>query len=706
MSCNSISLQYILNLHVQLHKQDGTETPGPLRINLFYRPSFSKQITSLVAAATQGMGFSEAVGIVEPPVEDNDMKTEEEHAGIDVQTPNRGPDQDDAQHEAYNSNEDQKVSEERQSVGLEDTPNVNSSLPTPHAPVNDGKEVVESKDEKGAGPVEAKVEEDDDEEYDLDWDIAEAASEAGGCVESKADDAKSVSESSTSASETPKPGDVTASAQIERMTEVVIEEISDEVSAHDPQQPEEIEETSSSTEETNSSAEASHSPSIQEDEELIEYEEDDETTLQPAPTDLVTKDTDEHQSAGSDGSSRRSSMGSGHSQATGSPHVHGMPSPPFSYRLITPSLEDPFRSTNELGYASKDPPAYNTCKYCDHVAYNDEIIGTQKVESLDYLSGHESDRAEDLEKVNRSTSPIGTNDGDVNEGDKITAGPKIPSSIPVFHGGDDPGGEYEYVEGQQQQQQQQGFDGHGYSDQARQFQIEEQNYGGEHVGYQNNQDDNLQDAEYFEDEDFEYYADYPSDERNEYLDDAENELQGDADGYDHYPGGDGAYNEFGGEQEHPVEGENGYPVEYSHEGYDEDAAAYYQHEELGDVDDVEAAKDNVVGKGDHKHSSPPSDAVDILKKPPVVVSEVEEEQLIDYEDDDELAKEPTHNSPSQLLKSPGEQKRMREDEPGQDGYDSTGENQGLWQYSLHNDEWTWNEGPDYIFPPAKRVRSE
>lgn len=690
MSCNSISLQYILNLHVQLHKQDGTETPEPLRINLFYRPSFSKQITSLVAAATQGMGFSEAVASIEPPVEDSHMKTEEGHTGIDVQTPNRGPDQDDTQNEAHDSIEDQKDSEEKQLTGLGDAITVDSSLPKPHAPVDNIETITETKDEKGEGLVKAKVEEDDDEEYELDWDIAEAD------VEPKTDEAKSISKPLTPTSETPKLGDVEASAQIERTTEIFIEEISDEVSVHDPQQPEEIEETSSSAEETNSSAEASYTPSIQEDEELIEYEEDDDDTQQPAPTDPATKDINQ-----SDESSRCSSTGEDHVRASHSPHAHGMRSPSFSFCSDTPSLEDPLRSTGYVGITSQ---TYNMCKYCDHVTYGCEIIGSQKLGLPDCESSRESDHSEVPEKVDQSNSPIETNGGDANEGDEISATPKVPSSIPVFQGGDGPGGEYEYVEGQEQQQQQ-GYDEHGYSEQAQQFQTEEQNYGGEHVEYQNNQNENFQEPEYLEDEDFEYYADYPSDEQNEYLDDTENKLQGDTDGYNHYPGGDGAYNEFGGEQEHPVEDENGYSTEYPHEAYGEDAAAYYQHEEFGDVD-VGAIEDNGVGKRDHENFPSSSDALDTLKKSSVIVSEVEEEQIIDYEEDDELTKEPVHNSHSQLLKSPGEQKRMREDELEQNGPDSTGENQGLWQYSPYSGEWTWNKDPDCISPPAKRVRSE
>lgn len=683
MSCNSISLQYILNLYVQLHKQDGTETPGPLRINLFYRPSFSKQITSLVAAATQGMGLSEAVAVIEPSVGDSHMKTEEEHSGIDVQTPDRGLDQDGTQHEAHNISEDQEAPEEKQSAGLEDAISVDSRLPIPRIPVDNVEVVVENKDEKGL--VEAKVE-DDDEEYELDWDIAEVGSDVGD-VEPKADDAKSVSGSSKSASETPKPGGVAASVQVERTTEILIEEISDETSVHDAQQPEEIEETSSSTEETNSSAEASHSPSIQEDEELIEYEEDDETTQQLAPTDSPTKDTD--QSAESE-SSRRSSTGEDHVQASDSPNLHGMPSPPFSCRLGTPSLESPPPKV-ELGGAGGASHAYYMCKYCDHVTYDDEMIGSQKLGSPVRPRSRESDHTEGLEKVNIS---IGTNNDNADEGDNVSGTPKVPSSIPVFHGGDGPGGEYEYVEGQQQQQEE--YDEHGYRDETQQFQTEEHEYSG----------DNLQGSEYLEDEGFEYYADYPSDEQNDYLDDAKNELKGDADGYDHYPSGDGAYNEFGGEQEHPVEDENGYPVEYPHEGYGEDAAAYYQHEEFGDVDDVEAIEDSGVRKGDREHSTLPSDAVDILKGSSVIVGEIEEEQLIDYEeDDDELAKEPTHSSPPpQLLKSPGDQKRMREDEPEKNGSDSPGENQGLWQYSLHKGECTRDS--DCISLPAKRVRSE
>lgn len=702
MSCNSISLQYILNLHVQLHKQDGTETPGPLRINLFYRPSFSKQITSLVAAATQGMGLSEAIATIESPVEDSHMKIEEEHTGIDVQTSNRGSDQDDARHEPRNITKDQEASEEKQSGGLGDVISVDSSLPATGVPTDNVEVVVESKDQKSEALVEAKVEEDEDEEYELDWDIAEAGSEVGD-VELKADDAKSVS-GSTSASETPRPGDATASVQIEHTTEIFIEEISDEISVHDPQQPEEIEETSSSTEEINSSAEASHSPSTHEDEELIEYEEDDETIQQLAPTDSSSKDTD--QLAESDESSHRSSTGEDHIQPSDSPHVHGMPSPPFSYRLGTPSLEEPFRPQSELGCVGGASQAYHMCKYCDHDTYDDEMIGSQKLESPDRPSSRESGHAGELEKVNVSNSPIGTNNDNANGSDEVSTAPKAPSSIPVFHGGDGPGGEYEYIEGQQQEQE---YDGHEHSDETQQFQTEEQEYGGEHVGYQNNQDNNLQDPdpEYLEDEGFEYYADYPSDEQNEYLNDAENELQGDADGYDHYPGGDGAYNEFGGEQEHPVEDENGYPAEYPHEGYGEDAAAYYQHEEFGDVNHVEAIEDSEVGKGDHEHSLLPSDAEDIREKSSVIVSEIEEEQLIDYEeDDDELAKEPTHNSPPQLLKSPGEQKRMREDEPEQNGSDNPGENQGLWQYSPYNDTWTWTRDPDCVSPLAKRVRSE
>lgn len=692
MSCNSISLQYILNLHVQLHKQDGTETPEPLRINLFHRPSFSKQITSLVAAATQGMGFSEAVTSIEPPVEGSHMKTEEEHTGIDVQTPNREPDQDDTQNEAHNSTEDQKVSEGKRLTGLGDAISVDPSLPKPRAPVDTIESIMETKDEKGEGLVKAKVEEDDDEEYELDWDIAEAD------VEPKTDEAKSISEPPTPASETPKLGDIKASVQIERTTEILIEEISDEASVHDPQQPEEIEETSSSAEETNSSAEASHTPSIQEDEELIEYEEedDDDTTQQPAPTDPATKDINQ-----SDESSRCSSTGEDHVQAS---HSHGMRSPSFSSCLGTPSLVDYFRSTGGPGYVGMTSQTYHMCKYCDHVTYGCEIIGSQKLESPDCESSRESEHSEELEKVNRSNSPIGTNDGNSNGGDGISATPKVPSSIPVFHGGDGPGGEYEYVEGQEQQQQQ-GYDGHEYSEQAQQFQTEEQDYSGEHVGYQN-QDGNLQEPEYLEDEDFEYYADYPSDEQNEYLDDTENKLKDDTDGYNHYPGGDGAYNEFGGEQEHPVEDGNGYSAEYPHEAYGEDAAAYYQHEEFGDVG-VGAIEDSEVGKREHEHSPSLSDAVDILKKSSVIVSEVEEEKIIDYEeDDDELAKEPVHNSHPQLLKSPGEQKRMREDELEQNGPDSTGENQGLWQYSPYCGEWTWNKDPDCISPPAKRVRSE
>lgn len=690
MSCNSISLQYILNLHVQLHKQDGTETPDPLRINLFYRPSFSKQITSLVAAATRGMGFSEAVAIIEPSVEDSHMKTEEEHSGIDVQTPNRGP-EDDAQHEAHNSTEDQKVSEEKQSTKLENAISVDSNLPTPRTLVDNFETIV--KDEKSEDLVEAKVEEDDDEEYELDWDIAEAD------VEPKIDDAKSISEPPTPALGTPKPGDAAASMQIERTTEILIEEISDEVSVHDPQQPEEIEETDSSAGETNSSAEASHSPSIQEDEELIEYEEDDETTQQPASTNSATKDID--QSAESDESSRSSSTGEDHVRASHSPHAHGMPSPPFLSRLSTPSLEEFFRSMSGLGYVGMASQDYHMCKYCDHITYDGEMTGSQKLESPDCPSSRESDHDEDLENMNRSNSPTGTNDGNANESDEISA-PKVPSSIPVFHGGDGPGGEYEYVEGQQQQQQ--GYDGHEYSEQAQQFQTEEQDYGGEHVEYQNNQDDSLQAPDYLGDEDFEYYPDYPSDEQNEYLDDTENKVQGDTDGYDNYPGGDGAYNEFGGEQEHPIEHENEYS-EYPHEGYGGDAA-YYPHEGFGDID-VGAIEDNEVRKRDHEHSPLPSGAVDILKKSPVIASGVEEEKLIDYEeDDDELAKELVHNPNPQLLKSPGEQKRMREDEQEQNGPDSTGKNQGLWQDALYGGDWTWNKTPDYISPPAKRVRSE
>lgn len=654
MSCNSISLQYILNLYVQLHKQDGTEIPGPLRINLFYRPSFSKQITSLVAAATQGMGLSEAVTIVEPLVGDSHMKTEEEHSVIDVQTPDRGLDQDDAQHEEHNITEDQEALEEKQPAGLEDAISGNSSLPTPHTSVDNVEVVVENKGEKGEGLVEAKVE-DDDEEYELDWDIAEVGSDVGD-VELKADDAKSVSGSSKSASETPKPGGVAASVQVEHTTEILIEEISDETSVHGAQQPEEIEETGSSTEETNSSAEASHSPSIQEDEELIEYEEDDETTQQLAPTDSPTKDTD--QSAQSDESSRRSSTGEDHVQATDSPNLHGMPSPPFSYRLDTPSLESPPPKI-ELGGASEASHAYFMCKYCDHVTYDDEMIGSQKLGSPARSSSRESGHAE--EEVNIS---IETNNDNADGGDDVPGTPKVPSSIPVFHGGDGSGGEYEYVEGQQQQQEE--YD--GYRDETRQFQTEEHEYSG----------DNLQGPEYLEGEDFEYYADYPSDEQNDYLDDAKNELKGNADGYDHYPSGDGVYNEFGGEQEHPVEDENGYPVEYPHESYGEDAAAYYQHEDFGNVDDVEAIEDSGVRKGDHEHSPLPSDAVDILKESSVIVGEIEEEQLIDYEeDDDEFAKEPTQSSPPQLLKSPGDQKRMREDEPEKNGPNSPSENQGL-----------------------------
>lgn len=699
MSCNSISLQYILNLHVQLHRQDGVENPEPLRINLLTRPSFSKQITSLVAAATQGMGFSEAIGSIEILVEDSHMKNEEEHAGSDVHTPNRELDQDDAQHEARSSNENQKDLEE-ESAELEDPLNPDSSLTTPRASENINGKPTETKDEKVPDSAEAKVEEDDDDDFDLEYgteenqEAVQDGSEVGG-VGLNTNDAESTPESS-SGSETPKPTtgpasnhseEITESVQIERATEVHFEEILDEASPRSLQQPEEIEDT-------DSNVEADRSPSIYEDEELIEYEEDEETIQQSATADVPAKNVDKQQSPKSNESSHHSPAGEEHPQAADSPQVHGMPGLPFFYPIYF-SPGNPFCSIGELGCASSDSGACDTCKYCDHVTYDEEMIGIQKLESPDHESNHGSDHAgEDLEK---------TNEDNTNEDGDVSADPKVPSSIPVFHGDDGPEGEYEYGDDQQQQV----YNQQEYDDQAQPFQKEEQEYDEERVGFENN--DNLQGSEYFEG-DFEYNADYPSDEQNEYLDGVENDLQGDADGYDHYAGDDGGYNEFGGEQEYPAEDENGYPIDYPHEGYDEDAAAYYQHEEFGDVGDIKAVEDHEFGvsmKGDQGHVLLPSDAVDILK-PPVVVSQVEEEQLIDYEDDDdEFTKVPARDSQAQLLKSPTEQKRMREDELEQNEYDSTGENQGLWQYSPYTGEWTWTRGPDCISPPtAKRVRSE
>lgn len=703
MSCSSISLQYILNLHVQLHKQDGIEMPEPLRINLNTRPSFSKQITSLVAAASQGMGFSEAIGL---------ENIQEDHTESGIVTQNIRLQQNDQQEE-HNNSEDQNLPEEKQSDEMEDTLQADSGLTTPRAVEGHRETLVEAESKKYEAPVEAKIEEeDDDDDFDLEYgteenkEVVKDQSEADD-AELKTDDTKSTPGSS-SASETPKPTTeqtnkdtevTTASAEI-GTPEVLFEEISDEVSPHNLQQPEEIEDS-------DSSAEADHTPSIFEDEELIEYEEEeeeeDEVIHEPASADIPTEDADEHQSVESDESSHHSPIEEGHPQKADSPHVHGMPGSPFSYYFpMSPSPEKPFWSMNELGCIGGSQPCY-MCNRCDHVTYDEGMIGTQGLESPGRQSSHESIHAEeDIEKVNRAGSVPGANGDNTNEDEDVSTNPKAASSIPVFHGDDGPEGEYQYDEEQQEQK----YEGHQYDDQAQQFQTEVQELDEESAGYENsNHNDKLQDAEYFEG-DFEYNAEYASDEQNGYLDGAGNELQGDADGYD-YADDDGAYNEFGGEQEYPAEDEDGYPIDYPHEGYEGDTAAYYRDEGFG-VDNVETVGDEyaVPTKGDNGHVLLPSDAVDILKKPSVIVSQVEEEQLIDYEDDEEeLVKEPAHNPP-QLLKSPSEQKRMREVEPEESGYDSTSENQGWWHYSPQDGQWSWKHTYSILSLAAKRVRSE
>lgn len=564
-----------------------------------------------------------------------------------------------------NNSDDGKLLGERPATELEHTQNIDSTSTTPRVLEINSEGLLEENENqaKGEYSVKEKREEDieDDDDFDLEYgnngneEAEEDGIEAGG-VELKADDNKSPLGSS-SASETPKPRvgsidesseGIEASAQVESMTEIVIEEILDEVSQHDVQQPEDIEDSVS---------EANNRTPEHEDEELIEYEEDDKTSQQSVTANAPAKSLDEHQPAESRESSHHSHVDQEVSHASSSPR-DSTSNTFFLYSLLFPY----------------------------QVAYSNEMTGIQKLESPASSSSSEPDRAEDLENVDQANDLSGTNGDNAGDNEDVSRDPKVPASIPVFQGGDSPEGEYEYVEDQQQEE----YDGYGYDDQGQNFELEEGEYdeNRDEVGYENDHDDNPQDPEYPQGQ-FEYNADYPTDRQNEYLHEDGNQLQGDADEYDHYIGDDGAYNEFEGGQEYPAEVENGYPIGYPQEGYDNDSTTY-QHEEFGDVGGVETAGADEFGipiKGDQENTVSPSDAVDILKKSSPLRQAEEEEQLIDYEDDEvELAQEEhKQKSPAELQKSPGDQKRMREDEVEKEGYESTGENQGSWHRFLYND---------------------
>lgn len=692
---------------MQLHQQDGVETPEPLQINLTTRPTLVNRIASLAAAVNQGIGFSQAVGVIESTIEDIEdsyMKSGDDHNIAEEE--NAQPEQEENQEvEYHNSDDDRLLEEDEESLAPEpkapqevysnlvaplvqkdteeELTKVNESKADPSTDMkkmeeidddddfdleygNEEKEEAENEQAENAQAEKAQAEKEQAEKEQAETEQAEKDHNGADEVDPKVDDIRSLSGSSLT-SEPPKPAgmptdkdfkDTPVLVQIESGTEVIIEEISGEPS-QEAQQPEEIQDTPSDQ----------NSPE-KDDEELIEYEEDNETA-EKATVDfehqaVEPKELSHHTSSGQ-GSPQTSSHysppgqttshGSPHSSAEhksplepGSPHVHGMYN---SFYSLTPSLSigGRFQQCN---------PGFNRF---GRLTYDNPTIEDPKVESppahsVSNESDHQTDHVKDLSEVK------GDNAQEIQDTPNAT---KIPSSIPVFQGDDGAEGQYEYVEDQHQTE----YDGYEYDNQEL-FELEEGEFDEE-----NGEIGNENDTEY--QEGFEYAANYPTDEQNGYLDEEGNGISDNAGPHETYVG-DGTYDGYEGEAEYSAHDANGYPIEYPEESYGEDLAAYEQAE-FGNVNDIETAADNEFGVPVKESSQSPNYVVKLLDKTTTTIKEVEEEQLIDYEDEAELVQEKLGDKSSQLVKSPGDQKRMREDESVSPGYGSDDENQGLWHFA-------------------------
>ncbi|KAH8153429.1 uncharacterized protein LAJ45_02241 [Morchella importuna] len=656
-SCSAFSLQDILSFHVQLHQQDGLETPEPLQINLTTRPTLVNRIASLTAAVNQGIGFSQAVGVIESTIEDIEdsyMKTGDDH-NENVAEENAQPEQEENQEvEYHNSDDDRLLEEDEESLAPEPKApqEVYSNLVAPVVQKDTEEELMKVNESKADPSTDMKkVEEEiDDDDFDLEYgneekeeaeneqpereqpEKAQPEKEQAEKEQAEKDhngademgpkvDTRSPSGSSLT-SEPPKPvgmptdkdfKDTPVLVQIESGTEVIIEEISSEPS-QEAQQPEEIQDAPSDQ----------NSPE-KDDEELIEYEEDNETD-EKATVDL------EHQAAESKELSHHTSSGQG------SPQTSSHYSPPGQ----TTSHGSPHYSSAE----HKSPLEPGS----PHVHEDSKV--ESPAHSVSNESEHQTDHVKNLSEVKEDNSQ---------EIQDIPNATKVPSSIPVFQGDDGAEVQYEYAEDQHQTE----YDGYEYDNQEL-FELEEGEFDEENGGIGNEND-----AEY--QEGFEYAANYPTDEQNGYLGEEGNEIPDNAEPHETYVG-DGTYDSYEGEAEYSAQDADGYSIEYPEESYGEDLAAYEQAE-FGNVNDIETAADNEFGVPVKEGSQSPNYVVKLLDKTSTTIKEVEEEQLIDYEDETELVQEKFEDKSSQHVKSPGDQKRMREDESASPGYGSDDENQ-------------------------------
>ncbi|KAI5851150.1 hypothetical protein DFP73DRAFT_523377 [Morchella snyderi] len=711
-SCSAFSLQDILSFHVQLHQQDGVETPEPLRINLTTRPTLANRIASLTAAVNQGVGFSQALGVIESTIEDIEdsyMKSGDDHnENVAEEEENTQPEQEENQEvEYHNSDDDRLLEEDEESLAPEPKAlqEVYSNLVAPLVQKDTKGGLAEVGEPKADPSADMKkVEEiDDDDDFDLEYgneekeeaeneqaekeqaekeqaekEQAEKAQaekvqaekeqaekeQAGkdhnglGEVDRKVDDIRSPSGSSLT-SEPPKPvsmptdkdfKDTPVLVQIESETEVIIEEISGEPS-QEAQQPEEIQDTPDE-----------NSPE-KDDEELIEYDEGNgvaEKTTVDLEHQAVEPKAPSHHTSSDQGSPQTSSHYSPPGQATShgsphyssaehksppessSPHIHGMYN---SFYSLTPSL-------SVGGRSQQCNPGFNQFGRLTYDPTTEDSKVESPAHSVSNESDHQTDHVKDLSEAKED------NTQEVQDTPNAT---KIPSSIPVFQGDDGAEGQYEYVEDPRQTE----YDGYEYDNQEF-FELEEGEFDEENGGVGNENDTEYQEG-------FEYAANYPTDEQNGYLDDEGNEIPDNAEPHETYVG-DGAYDGYEGEAGYSAQDANGYPIEYPEESYGDDLAAYEQAE-FGNANDIETAADNEFDVLAKESSPSPSYAVKLLDKTSTTTKEAEEEQLIDYEDEAELVQEKSGDKSSQLVKSPGDQKRMREDESASPGYGSDDENQ-------------------------------
>lgn len=626
------------------------------------------------------------------------MKTGDDH-NENVAEENAQPEQEENQEvEYHNSDDDRLLEEDEESLAPEPKApqEVYSNLVAPVVQKDTEEELMKVNESKADPSTDMKkVEEEiDDDDFDLEYgneekeeaeneqpereqpEKAQPEKEQAEKEQAEKDhngademgpkvDTRSPSGSSLT-SEPPKPvgmptdkdfKDTPVLVQIESGTEVIIEEISSEPS-QEAQQPEEIQDAPSDQ----------NSPE-KDDEELIEYEEDNETD-EKATVDLEhqaaeSKELSHHTSSGQ-GSPQTSSHYSPPGQTTshgsphyssaehksplepGSPHVHGMYN---SFYSLTPfiSIGGRFQQCspglNQFGRLTYDNPTTEDSKV------------ESPAHSVSNESEHQTDHVKNLSEVKEDNSQ---------EIQDIPNATKVPSSIPVFQGDDGAEVQYEYAEDQHQTE----YDGYEYDNQEL-FELEEGEFDEENGGIGNEND-----AEY--QEGFEYAANYPTDEQNGYLGEEGNEIPDNAEPHETYVG-DGTYDSYEGEAEYSAQDADGYSIEYPEESYGEDLAAYEQAE-FGNVNDIETAADNEFGVPVKEGSQSPNYVVKLLDKTSTTIKEVEEEQLIDYEDETELVQEKFEDKSSQHVKSPGDQKRMREDESASPGYGSDDENQGLWHF--------------------------